>query len=269
MPELPDVELYKRHFEATCRGRTIRTVAVNDARILSAVSAAELGRRLAGVRIGKARRHGKHLFVAAGRETWLAIHFGMNGALEHFGPNAEEPAYDRVRFDFADGHHLAYVNPRLFGHLGLVADVEAFIAAEGLGPDALDRDFDFAQFDAAIGGSRREVKSVLMDQAVVAGIGNIYSDEILFQTRLHPGSRADRLDASARRRLFDTMKAVLETAIESGAGAERLVERLPKTFLIPQRRKGGRCPNCGGPVAAAKFAGRTGYFCPRCQPQPG
>ena len=269
MPELPDVEGFKQHLDATCRGRTIRTVAVADDRVLDGISAAALARRLEGSKIGASRRHGKHLFVEIGSVGWLALHFGMNGYLAHFVGDAEDPPYDRVRLDFADGHHLAYVNPRLLGHLGLVPDVDAFVAAEGLGPDALARDFDVAWLERALAGSRRDVKSLLMDQAVVAGIGNIYSDEILFQARLDPRIRCDRLDGRARRRLFDAIKHVLETAVEAGAGSERLADRLPRGFLTPQRKKSGRCPRCGGLVETLKLAGRTAYFCPRCQSEPG
>jgi formamidopyrimidine-DNA glycosylase len=102
---------------------------------------------------------------------------------------------------------------------------------------------------------------------VMAGIGNIYSDEILFQARLRPQTRADWLDAGARKCLFRQIKEVLETAIVRGAGTERLIDRLPRSFLIPYRQKGGRCPRCGSEIATAKISGRTAYYCPRCQPQ--
>jgi formamidopyrimidine-DNA glycosylase len=154
----------------------------------------------------------------------------MNGSLRHFEDGEDDPPYDRLCLDFADGHHLAYVNPRLLGRVGLAPDAAEFIAAERLGPDALDPRFDLAAFEPALAGRKRDVKSVLMDQKVVAGIGNIYSDEILFQARLHPRTRSDWLDASARKRLFGQIKEVLETAIACGAGAERLIDRLPSSF---------------------------------------
>jgi len=268
MPELPDVELYKRDLDATCLGRTIRRVTVSDVRILGDLSAAELGRRLEGARITASRRHGKHLLVDLGPAGWLTLHFGMNGSLKHFTDGEDDPPYDRLRFDFEAGHHLAYVNPRLLGRVGLARGADAFIAGEGLGPDALDARFDQAVFERSLAGRKRDLKSLLMDQEVVAGIGNIYSDEILFQARLNPRTRCDRLDAGARQRLFRQVKEVLETAIASGAGAERLVDRLPGSFLIPHRGKRGQCPRCGGEIENAKFSGRTAYFCPRCQPEP-
>ena len=233
MPELPDVELFKRHLDTTCLGRTICQVTVNDARILSSISADELGRRLDGVQLAESRRHGKHLLVGPDPPGWLTMHFGMNGSLRHFAEGENDPPYDRVRFDFSDGHHLAYVNPRLFGQVGLASDAAVFIAEEGLGPDALDPRFDLAAFERALAGRKRDVKSLLMDQAVIAGIGNIYSDEILFQAGVHPRARSDRLSTDAKKRLFSCLKEVLQTAVDAGAGAERLVDRLPKTFFIP------------------------------------
>jgi formamidopyrimidine-DNA glycosylase len=268
MPELPEVETFKRLLDATCLGRTVAQVAVGDARILGGMSAPELAGRLKGARIDSSRRHGKHLLVGLGRKGCLALHFGMNGGLQHFTNPEEDPPYDRVRLDFADGHHLAYTNPRLLGRVELAADADAFVTAQGLGPDALDPRFDLADFKRALGGRKRDVKSVLMDQTVMAGIGNIYSDEILFQARIHPRTGTDQLDAEALNHLFREMRRVLETAIDCGAGAEESPERLPAGFLLRQRRKGGRCPRCGQEIATVKFGGRTSYYCPACQAEP-
>jgi formamidopyrimidine-DNA glycosylase len=189
----------------------------------------------------------------------------MTGNLVHFRDEADEPPYDRVRFDFEDGGHLAYVNRRMLGRVGLAADADGFIEAEKLGPDALDPAFDLEAFNAVIGGRRRDVKSVLMDQALIAGIGNIYADEILFQARLHPKAAVTSLDDRHRAALFEQIKTVLKTAIDRGAGAEQFVDRLPDGHLLPHREKGGKCPRCGTPITTLKAAGRTSYFCPRCQ----
>lgn len=264
MPELPEVELFKRHVDRTARGRTVRRVAVKDARLVKP-SPARLAARLTGARLGASRRHGKYLLVGLGKRGWLVLHFGMNGALRHYVKEAEEPAFDRLRLDFADGHHLAYVNPRRIGRVELVADADDFVAKQKLGPDALDPGLTPAAFARAVAARRRDIKSVLMDQSVVAGIGNIYSDEILFQARLHPRARADRLNGATLRRLLGTARRVLRIAIRCGAGSEQGLERLPRSFLLPERHKGGRCPRCGSPVVVARFGGRSAYYCRRCQ----
>jgi formamidopyrimidine-DNA glycosylase len=265
VPELPDVERFKQHLDTTSLHNRIARVAVSDSRLLGELSASAFARRVEGKEIARSRRHGKHLLLALQGAEWVVMHFGMNGSLKHLAPGEEDPPDDRLRFDFADGHRLAYLNPRRIGRVGLVSDPAAFVKEERLGPDALDPGFELAAFERALKGRKRDVKSLLMDQEVVAGIGNIYSDEILFAAEIHPKSASDRLDARVRRRLFERMKDVLETAIRYGAGAESLIERLPPSFLLPHRKKGGRCPRCGGELQTLKFSGRTGYFCPRCQ----
>jgi formamidopyrimidine-DNA glycosylase len=268
MPELPDVELSKRYLDEHALRQTIERVAVNDARILGELAARTFIARLSGNRFEESRRHGKHLLVRLRRDGWLTLHFGMTGGLVYFRSEADDPPYDRVRFGFKGGGHLAYVNRRMLGRVGLADDAYAFIREEELGPDALDPAFDLAAFEKAIEGRRRDVKSVLMDQALIAGIGNIYADEILFQARLHPHTPLASLNERQRSELFRQIRQVLETAIASGAGAEQSVERLPDDYLLPHRDKEGKCPRCGGPVATLKAAGRTSYYCPRCQPAP-
>ena len=130
------------------------------------------------------------------RDGWLTLHFGMTGDLRYLEPGGDDVRYDRVRLDFGNGR-LAYVNRRMLGRVGLADDADAFIAAEELGPDALDPAFDLAALAAALDG-RRDVKTVLMDQSVVAGIGNIYADEILFQARLHPKTPGRTLSQAKR-----------------------------------------------------------------------
>ena len=265
MPELPDVEVYKRYLDRTALRRTIVDVVVNDARTLNQLSPEEFTRRLKGDRFEESRRHGKHLLVRLGRGGWLTLHFGMTGTLAWFEDPADEPPYDRVRFDFERGH-LGYVNRRMLGRVGLVEDAESFIREEGLGPDALDPGLDLEAFKRVLDKRRRDVKSVLMDQGLIAGIGNLYADEILFQARLHPKLPVERLDERQIKTLFEQIKVVLETAVQCGAGSEQFIDRLPRSYLLPHREKGGRCPRCGTELATLKSGGRTTYYCPRCQP---
>ena len=114
-------------------------------------------------------------------------------------------------------------------------------------------------------GTKRSIKTALMDQRTIAGIGNIFSDEILFQARIDPSLPTDALSASERERLFLQMRKVLESAIDCGAGSEQFVERMPGGSLLPERKKGGRCPRCGSPLKIFKLGGRTAYCCPKCQ----
>jgi len=265
MPELPDVENYRRYLEETSLNREIAGAHVGDERVLADVSADGLGRRLTGHRFTGTRRHGKHLLVSLEDGGGLVLHFGMTGRLHWFGPDGDDPKHDRVRFDFRDGSHLAYVDQRLFGHVGLTDDADAFIEGERLGPDALDGAVDPGTFAAAVGSKRTSIKAALTDQSVLAGIGNVYADEILFQAGVHPKAPVQGLDDATMQGLHGAMRRVLQTAVDRGAGSEALFDRLPDGFLLRARGAGKACPRCGGEIRKEKISGRTGYYCPRCQ----
>jgi formamidopyrimidine-DNA glycosylase len=268
MPELPDVEIFKRVMDRHGGGRVVARVVVADPGSLEGASAATLQRRLKDKHLSGSRRHGKVLFAEFEDAATLAMHFGTNGSLVGLSPDEHEPPSMRLTFEFTDGARLAYPNPRRIGHVCLVASAASSIADQRLGPDVLDPAFDEKAFAAALANRRQAIKAVLMDQARMAGIGNTYVDEILFQARVHPGVVSNALDAAARHRLFAAMKHVLQTAIDCGAGAENFIDRLPKGFLLAERHAGGHCPRCGTALVIDKRGGRTSYHCPRCQPDP-
>ena len=263
MPELPDVENYRRYLVRHALKQRIARVHVGDRRALR-VPAAELQRRLKGHSLKRTRRHGKHLLVDVDG-GWLTMHFGMTGHLDYFDNLSEEPASDRVRFDFANGKHLGFVDARLLGRVGFTDDADEFLAERQLGPDALSKELDAKAFAARLEGRRGGLKAALMDQSVVAGIGNLYADEILFQAKLHPLTPVQQLSAADRKRIHKIMRDVLETGIKSGAGTEGLYKRLPKSYLIPRRKAGAECPRCASKVKMITAVGRTTYFCPKCQ----
>jgi formamidopyrimidine-DNA glycosylase len=265
MPELPDVENFKRTLNRTARNKTIKHVEVRAGRMLQGISAPKLAHALTGRKITRSRRHGKHLFAGLDKGPWLALHFGMTGYFAYFKKPEDDPLHDRLRFDFRDGSHFAFVNQRKFGRLRLIDDPDDFIAAERLGPDALDRSVTLKKFRALLGKRRGEIKAALMDQSLIAGIGNIYSDEILFQARLHPKARVEDLDSKQIGKLYRVMRRVLPTAIGKGAGSETLFERAPRSYLLRHREPGAACPRCGGKLRIMKAGGRTAYFCPKCQ----
>lgn len=269
MPELPDVELFRRLAERHGVGEVVAKVEVLDPGSLEGATPAGLQRRLQARTLRSARRHGKVLLLEAADAAVLAFHFGTNGSL-HYGPRGDPaPRFARLCLDFAKGGQLAYLNPRRIGKAHFAPSASVFVRDEKLGPDVLEPSFDIAAFTAALAGRKQAIKVVLMDQAHMAGIGNIYADEILFQARLHPATPSNSLDQAVISRLFDAMKSVLQTAIDCGAGAEAFIDRLPKGFLLPERHVGGHCPRCGTPIEQEKRGGRSGYFCPTCQPAPG
>lgn len=266
MPELPDVENYKRYLDRTALHKKIKQVDVLSAQVLKKVSARKLTHVLPGHALTRSRRHGKHLFVRLDRGPWVALHFGMTGKLAYFKRDEDDPKFDRVRFDLSNGYHLAFVNQRKLGEVRLIDDPDEFIAAADLGPDALDKQVNLKAFRDIIGSSRGAIKSTLMNQSRLAGIGNVYSDEILFQARINPKTPAEKLDGKTIARLYRALRRVLMVSIKKGAGAEDLPERLPKSFLLRHREAGAQCPHCGGKIRTMKANGRTAYYCPRCQP---
>jgi len=268
MPELPDVELFRRLAECHGVGEVVAKVEVLDPGSLAGETPEALQRRLKARTLRSARRHGKVLLLETDDATALAFHFGTNGSLHYVQRGNPGPRFARLCLDFVTGGQLAYVNPRRIGKAHFAPEASAFTGDEKLGPDVLAPSFDLAAFGVALEGRRQAIKAVLMDQAHMAGIGNIYADEILFQAGLHPATPAGSLDKAMISRVFDAMKSALQTAIDCGAGAEAFTDRLPKGFLLPERRVGGRCPRCGAAIEQEKRGGRSGYFCPRCQLAP-
>jgi formamidopyrimidine-DNA glycosylase len=256
MPELPEVETYTRYFARHALHQTIRKVDVRDERILGEIRADAFARRLKGKQFTSVRRHGKHLFADAGR-NWLHLHFGMTGDLAYYRGAAHAPRFARVIFDFDDDAHLAFDDMRLFGNVDLLADPDAYIGAAKLGPDPLDPRFRAPQFARLLESRRGAVKSLLMSQEILAGLGNLYVDEILYQTSIHPRRPVDRLSPEEERALFTAMRRILRDAVARHArGAE-----LPPKSLIDHREQGERCPMCKGTIQRAVVFGRTTYFC--------
>ncbi|HEX8172467.1 MAG TPA: DNA-formamidopyrimidine glycosylase family protein [Thermoanaerobaculia bacterium] len=259
MPELPEVETYARYFARHALRQRIVRVEVRDERILGEIRAETFARKLKGREFASVRRHGKHLFADAGT-TWLHLHFGMTGDLAYYRDAAEEPRFARIVFDFGKAK-LAFDDMRLFGLADLVGDVDAFIEARRLGPDPLDPRFTFARFAKLLEGRKGATKSLLMTQELIAGLGNLYVDETLFQASVHPRRPVDALRADEARAIYTTMRRVLREAITRRArGGD-----LPPRALIHHREEGARCPRCGGTIRRAVVFGRTTYFCAKHQ----
>jgi formamidopyrimidine-DNA glycosylase len=259
MPELPDVEVYRRYFNGTSLHQRIDHVHVESPTILSGLSPQALGRALSHRSFESTERHGKYLLIAMDNQEWLVMHFGMSGELKYFQHKQDIPEYTQVLISFDNGHHLAYVSPRKLGRIALTDSPQALMAKHELGPDALD--LSEQQFMELAAQRRGGVKAWLTDQQAMAGIGNIYSDEILFQAGIHPSQPVNKLEDTDLKQLFKAMRLVLEAAIQAHADPDQL----PDNFLLPYRQKGGSCPKCHKPLESIKSGGRTTWFCPHCQ----
>lgn len=257
MPELPDVQVLKEYLDSTALHQRIADVTIDADDMLEDVSSRTLKSRLRKHSLRSTRRHGKHLFVEIAGDGWLRLHFGMTGELEYSKGEREPGAHVRLRLDFANGFHLDYRNTRKLGQIGLVDDVDEYIEQAGLGPDPLASEFDLASFRQALAGRRGTIKGALMNQSALAGIGNIYADEILFQAKLHPKAKVNRLKPKTVEQLHRSLQRVLSRAIEARVDPERF----PDDFLLPHRDAGGSCPRCGRELQKTKVSGRTTYYC--------
>lgn len=264
MPELPDVEVFKQYLDATSLHKEIDRVEVYSTQVLEGISAKKLRRRLEGHTFEFSRRHGKYLFVRLNDSNWLVLHFGMTGSLKYFKDLDKDTPHDRLLIGFSNGYYLAYNSQRKLGKVGMVGDVKKFVKEKGLGPDALDTNVDSRAFGEALTGRTAPVKAVLMNQRHIAGIGNIYSDEILFQAGIQPQTQINRLNGKALEKLFHATREVLHTAIDCRANPGEF----PNSYLLLVRRKGGSCPKCGRAIRQVRISGRTAYYCAHCQKEP-
>jgi len=256
MPELPDVEIARQYLQSTALRQEIEHVYV-QADIVREISPATLRRRLTGRRLAEARRHGKVLFARAERTGWLRMHFGMTGMLAHYRDEADAPSHVRLALHFTNGSRLGFHLPRKLGYIAWADDPSAWVQAEGLGPDALADELTGDRFIELLGGRRAPVKAALMNQKVVAGVGNVYADEGLFQAEIDPRSGCADLSERRLRAVYLSTRAVLRRAIEAHAEPADL----PDHYLLPHRRKDGTCPKCDEGWTTVKVSGRTTYLC--------
>ena len=261
MPELPEVENFKRYIDATSLHQDIDSIEVNNKQVLKNISAKAFSKRLTGHSFDSTCRHGKYLFVRTDNSDEVVLHFGMTGHPVYYKKKDQVPDYPRVIFHFSNGSHLAFDCMRMLGEVRLVENREQFIREKELGPDALRDVNDFEVFTGLLDEKRGYIKSALMDQSLMAGIGNECSDEILFQSRIHPKTDVQDLDRDMLKTLFSNIREVLRAKIDSNLNPENL----PDSYILKNRSEGAACPNCGGEIERIKVSGRSGYYCPKCQ----
>lgn len=263
MPELPEVEVKRRYLEGNSLYKPVIRVAVPDARVLENVTPSTLGRGLKRASFALARRRGKYILLPTDNGRTLLVHFGMTGDVFLRERGHKGPEWSRVEFHFRDGSCLYYTSKRLLGKIALfpTTDDNDIPDIARLGPEPFSRGFTFKRFQAIVSPRGSAIHSVLMNQELIAGIGNIYSDEITFQAGVRPDRKASSLSPERLRRVFDSMKRVLRQAIRLDAD----LDDYPDDFIIPHRKRGGRCPRCGGALTKKTIGGRSSYFCPACQ----
>ncbi|SOJ55077.1 Formamidopyrimidine-DNA glycosylase [Mycobacterium simulans] len=257
MPELPDVEGFRRELAGTLPGRRIRRVTVHDAGILRNVTAQALGYRLDGHRFDAPRRCGKWLILPTDGPT-LLVHSGMTGHPYYASDGTEHLAYERLVVSLDRGE-LRYADLRKLRGVWLASCADEVADVLGpQGPDALN--IDLRTFRGALSDRRGRLKSTLMDQSVIAGLGNLLTDEICWRARMRPSRAMENLDADDVRRLHSAMIRVLRTAVRHGR-----VPSLPRWLTAARDEPDPSCPRCGTRLTRDRVVGRASLWCPRCQ----
>ncbi|MFN8349031.1 MAG: DNA-formamidopyrimidine glycosylase family protein [Spirosomataceae bacterium] len=268
MPELPEVETYRRYFEETSLHQPIEFIEVEDRKLLT-TDYATLTETLVGQSFVSTKRVGKNLFVQTKRGNIVHFHFGMTGDLEYYHSSLDRPRHARIIFGFRSGFNLGFICPRKFERIGLVENRESYLKSKKIAPDALEISLEELRHN--LRKRKSWIKPVLLDQSTVAGIGNWIVDEVLFQAKIHPERWTQSLTEEETAAIFKAMRYVLETAIEH----EARYGRFPASFLIHAREwdvspyeEANRhlvCPCGQAEIAQIRVGGRATYFCPQCQ----
>jgi formamidopyrimidine-DNA glycosylase len=276
MPELPEVETIRRQLAERLPGRSLARVQVADPLLVAPEAPAAFAATLAGRRVGPVGRRGKYLLLGLDGGDMLALHLRMTGQL-WWTPGAPDPALShvRARFDLDDGSALVFADTRRFGRAWVLparmAGRRRYWAARA-GVEPLSTGFTARRLGALLAGRRAAIKPLLLDQRLVAGIGNIYADEALFQARIHPLRAAGDLEPRGVGRLHRAVRDRLRAGIASGgASIDRYRDTLGRPgamqdLLRVHRHAGEPCPRCGTAILKTRVGGRGTYHCPRCQP---
>ena len=269
MPELPEVETIRRGLDRRLRGARIGRVEVYESRLRRPLDAAGIA-VLHGRRIEHVGRRGKYLLFDVGDGLCWLVHLGMSGRLVLGPPGRPRVPHEHVRVSFDPPAALVYADPRRFGlmRVGQTGDLEEL---GFLGPEPLGEEFGAETLRKRLRASCREIKTALLDQRLVAGIGNIYANEILFRAGVRPTRRAFRLRGADYARLAEATRAVLGEAVERrGTSFSDYFDSdgIPGTYqevLAVFDREGEPCRRCATPVKRRFHGGRSSFYCPRCQ----
>ena len=275
MPELPEAETIVRGLSPAVTDRRIAEVDVVHHDVLDG-GAAAFSRRLEGTRIAAVRRRGKNIVLRLDSEDRLVVNLGMSGRLLHRCPDDDTapPTHPAVRFRLEGPGHLVYHDVRRFGRLQ-VLDGEAYRQwSRSLGPEPLGRRFTGRRLADDLSRSKSPIRSWLLDQRRVVGVGNIYANEALHRACIHPRTPARTIDGEAARRLHRAIRKVLRDSIQAQGTTlrdyrtARNEEGSYAHRLRVYGREGEPCPRCGTPVERVVFGNRSAFFCPTCQPEP-
>ncbi len=274
MPELPEVETVRRGLAEHIVGKKFKKIDVLHPRATSPKSIAALT-SLTGARVKAVARRGKFLWFELDRPEVLVGHLGMSGQFVIQPKNAIDERHLRVRFTLGR-HELRFIDQRTFGWLGVCEAKDGIPNwVEHIAADPFDPNFDLARTISRFQSKRTEIKRALLDQGVMSGVGNIYADEALWRSKMHPETRTEKLATKRVAELITNATEVMSEALAVGGtsfdelyinvnGESGYFER----SLAVYGQEGEGCPRCGRQIRRITFANRSSHFCPKCQPTP-
>ena len=277
MPELPEVETVRRGLQRLVVGRRIVSVEVGRERSVRRTSRQAVVAGMTGAVVTSANRRGKYLLLPLDTGDEIMVHLRMSGQLLVAPVGTPRPLHTHVVARLDDGNELRFVDPRTFGEVVVFDPTNAAVEVPDvalLGPDPIADGVSLSALRTMLRSRRRSLKPLLLDQRVIAGIGNIYADEILHAARLRPDRRSDSLSPVAERRLHTAIGGVLEAAIDAGGSTlsdAQYLDPAGNAGTYQERhavygRSGERCVTCGvGRVRRVVSAQRSTHFCPVCQ----
>ncbi len=268
MPELPEVETIKQDLKKKILDKAIKEIEVNTAKVIKEpAKISEFRKQIKGERFKEILRRGKVLIFSLSSGKYMVAHMKLTGQFIY----GAKDKVSRVNFQLSDGKYLNFNDQRLFAELRLVKNFKEIPLIKKMGPEPLEGSFTEEKFKEMLRIRRTLIKPLLMDQAFLAGIGNIYAVEVLFRAGINPKRKASTLKSREASRLFTQIKKVLNEAIKyRGASVDtyRDVQGEKGSFekrLQVYSRGGKPCFRCKGPIKRIALGGRGTYFCPKCQ----
>jgi formamidopyrimidine-DNA glycosylase len=276
MPELPEVETIRRDLDREFGGKKVKAVSITGARSVRRGTHGDLTERLVGRTFKSVKRRGKYVVVVLDSGEWLVFHLRMSGQLLKATPKAPKPKHTHVVIEFSQGSQLRFVDPRTFGEAFVVDPARLAEEApdlDDLGWDPLDDPLPWVDFARLVLGRRQQLKALLTDQKVIAGLGNIYSDEALHAAGLRYDRLSNTLTVQEVRRLFRAIIEVVHEAVAargSSLADEQYVDLYGKPGSYQEHhqvyaREGKSCLRCRATLERTKWGGRSTFYCPACQ----
>ena len=271
MPELPEVETVRRGLEKLILGKKISSVEIRYPKMIK-TDLDQFQKELPGQVVKSMGRRGKYLLFYL-TDKVLISHLRMEGKYFYYPDQVPERKHAHVFTHFEDGGTLVYEDVRKFGTMELLAPelLDAYFVSKKLGPEPTEQDFDLGRFKRALKRSKKPIKSHLLDQTLVAGLGNIYVDEVLWRAKVHPSRLSNSLTAQEARKVHDETIKVLGKAVEKGGSTIRTYtnafgeDGTMQDFHQVYDKAGQACSRCGSIIEKIQLGGRGTHFCPKCQ----